>query len=315
MRVLCAPLGPALALKGTLRACEDYPQVRILATRRGAIGLDSFTADSRHSYFSEKVRGTHHTRRIVLQLGLKLRIAKGTSEVVRRFPNRVIDEHTASSDASMQLRRNETGLSLHYRRVRAPGTKELFDLFRINAEFVDQDDGSPRVVHLLEDRDVRVHFNQLWHVGPLFYGALSGCVNHNVCRTVRITNSIFAMASQSHSKERMALIVGAGIGGLAAGIALRRTGWHVKIFERCYCARAWICAAAGAQCDFRAQASWPRGHCDRGRRTSHRRRDAPSGRHALAYVRRYECRPAVTGAASGSVTANIARSAAGSRRQ
>lgn len=29
-----------------------------------------------------------------------------------------------------------------------------------------------------------------------------------------------------------ALIVGAGIGGLAAGIALRRTGWDVRVFER-----------------------------------------------------------------------------------
>jgi len=31
---------------------------------------------------------------------------------------------------------------------------------------------------------------------------------------------------------RTALIVGAGIGGLAAGLALRRAGWHVRIFER-----------------------------------------------------------------------------------
>jgi 2-polyprenyl-6-methoxyphenol hydroxylase-like FAD-dependent oxidoreductase len=31
---------------------------------------------------------------------------------------------------------------------------------------------------------------------------------------------------------RTALIVGAGIGGLAAGVALRRSGWHVRIFER-----------------------------------------------------------------------------------
>ena len=29
-----------------------------------------------------------------------------------------------------------------------------------------------------------------------------------------------------------ALIVGAGIGGLAAGLALRRAGWDVRIFER-----------------------------------------------------------------------------------
>jgi 2-polyprenyl-6-methoxyphenol hydroxylase-like FAD-dependent oxidoreductase len=32
--------------------------------------------------------------------------------------------------------------------------------------------------------------------------------------------------------KRTALIVGAGIGGLAAGIALRRAGWNIRIFER-----------------------------------------------------------------------------------
>src|SRR5215218_9611046 len=31
---------------------------------------------------------------------------------------------------------------------------------------------------------------------------------------------------------RTAVIVGAGIGGLAAGIALRRAGWRTRIFER-----------------------------------------------------------------------------------
>ena len=31
---------------------------------------------------------------------------------------------------------------------------------------------------------------------------------------------------------RLALIVGAGIGGLAAGLALKRAGWNVRIFER-----------------------------------------------------------------------------------
>lgn len=31
---------------------------------------------------------------------------------------------------------------------------------------------------------------------------------------------------------RTALIVGAGIGGLSAGLALRRAGWDVRIFER-----------------------------------------------------------------------------------
>ena len=31
---------------------------------------------------------------------------------------------------------------------------------------------------------------------------------------------------------RVALIVGAGIGGLSAGITLRRAGWDIRIFER-----------------------------------------------------------------------------------
>ena len=34
------------------------------------------------------------------------------------------------------------------------------------------------------------------------------------------------------TRSRTALIVGAGIGGLAAGIALRRAGWDAQIFER-----------------------------------------------------------------------------------
>ena len=32
--------------------------------------------------------------------------------------------------------------------------------------------------------------------------------------------------------SRTALIIGAGIGGLSAGIALRQAGWRIRIFER-----------------------------------------------------------------------------------
>jgi 2-polyprenyl-6-methoxyphenol hydroxylase-like FAD-dependent oxidoreductase len=39
------------------------------------------------------------------------------------------------------------------------------------------------------------------------------------------------------SRPRTALIVGAGVGGLAAGIALQRAGWHVRVFERAAHAR------------------------------------------------------------------------------
>src|SRR5215510_6186519 len=41
-----------------------------------------------------------------------------------------------------------------------------------------------------------------------------------------------SMPSARGSNERTALIVGAGIGGLAAGVALQRVGWNVRIFER-----------------------------------------------------------------------------------
>jgi 2-polyprenyl-6-methoxyphenol hydroxylase-like FAD-dependent oxidoreductase len=41
----------------------------------------------------------------------------------------------------------------------------------------------------------------------------------------------------SESQARTALIVGAGIGGLAAGIALQRAGWRVRVFERAAHAR------------------------------------------------------------------------------
>jgi FAD-dependent urate hydroxylase len=34
------------------------------------------------------------------------------------------------------------------------------------------------------------------------------------------------------SEKRTALIIGAGIGGLAAGLALRRAGWHIRVHER-----------------------------------------------------------------------------------
>jgi 2-polyprenyl-6-methoxyphenol hydroxylase-like FAD-dependent oxidoreductase len=47
------------------------------------------------------------------------------------------------------------------------------------------------------------------------------------------TGPAFPLHSESSVHvTRTALIVGAGIGGLAAGIALRRAGWAVRIFER-----------------------------------------------------------------------------------
>jgi 2-polyprenyl-6-methoxyphenol hydroxylase-like FAD-dependent oxidoreductase len=38
--------------------------------------------------------------------------------------------------------------------------------------------------------------------------------------------------TDARTNNRTALIVGAGIGGLAAALALRKAGWHVRVFER-----------------------------------------------------------------------------------
>lgn len=43
--------------------------------------------------------------------------------------------------------------------------------------------------------------------------------------------------AHASNRSRIALIVGAGIGGLAAGIALRKAGWDIRIFERAPVAR------------------------------------------------------------------------------
>jgi 2-polyprenyl-6-methoxyphenol hydroxylase-like FAD-dependent oxidoreductase len=44
-------------------------------------------------------------------------------------------------------------------------------------------------------------------------------------------------ANQIAGRERTALVIGAGIGGLACGVALQRAGWTVRIHERAHSAR------------------------------------------------------------------------------
>lgn len=54
-----------------------------------------------------------------------------------------------------------------------------------------------------------------------------------VARTNATGCSVNSMASSAATTGRpTALIVGAGIGGLAAGVALRRAGWNVRVYER-----------------------------------------------------------------------------------
>ena len=64
--------------------------------------------------------------------------------------------------------------------------------------------------------------------------------NPRLMRTVRPPNTAqVTTATTNHPKNsssdivsRTALIVGAGIGGLSAGLALRQAGWNIRIFER-----------------------------------------------------------------------------------
>ena len=78
---------------------------------------------------------------------------------------------------------------------------------------------------------------------------------------------------------RTALIVGAGIGGLAAGIALRRAGWRARVFER---------AAAPRELGFALNLA-PNavaGAARARRRRTHRGRGAPDARRRAAADRR-----------------------------
>jgi 2-polyprenyl-6-methoxyphenol hydroxylase-like FAD-dependent oxidoreductase len=43
---------------------------------------------------------------------------------------------------------------------------------------------------------------------------------------------MFRASKPANGEPRVAVVVGAGIGGLAAGVALQHTGWRVRIFER-----------------------------------------------------------------------------------
>ena len=82
---------------------------------------------------------------------------------------------------------------------------------------------------------------------------------------------------------RTALIVGAGIGGLSAGIALRKAGWRVRIFERAHSPRELGFGLAVAPGAIRALAEL--GLAD----TVLARAFAPS--HALAEIRRMDGTP------------------------
>ena len=55
---------------------------------------------------------------------------------------------------------------------------------------------------------------------------------------------------------RTALIVGACIGGLSAAIALRKAGWHVRVFERVSSVRELGFALLVARTRWRRCASW-----------------------------------------------------------
>ena len=72
---------------------------------------------------------------------------------------------------------------------------------------------------------------------------------------------------------RTALIVGAGIGGLSAAIALRKAGWNVRVFERAASVRELgfaLLVAPNAMAALRELGSptwcWLAGSCRRGAR-------------------------------------------------
>jgi hypothetical protein len=62
------------------------------------------------------------------EVGPELRLARGTSEVVRRLPDRIVDEYTAAGDAAMELRRDQAWLLSHDRQLLLEAFQEIIDL-------------------------------------------------------------------------------------------------------------------------------------------------------------------------------------------
>src|SRR4030095_7080489 len=69
-------------------------------------------ADVWDRYLLEEVRRCYGARRICLQRLAEFRLAESPAEVFDRLPDCIVNEHTASADASVQLRRDKARLLL-----------------------------------------------------------------------------------------------------------------------------------------------------------------------------------------------------------
>src|SRR5512135_864215 len=94
---------------------------------------------------------------------MKLGIIEGRPELLGRFPDGIVDEHATPADAPVELGGDESGLFLEIRRIRLPSTAQLVNLLWVYREFVNENDRTAPLLHLVIQGDVFVHFNELQH--------------------------------------------------------------------------------------------------------------------------------------------------------
>jgi hypothetical protein len=111
------------------------------------------------------MRRRHGCRWIVFEGTLKLGMGERRTKVSHGFPHRIVQEDGASRDALMQLRRNIAGLLLHPIRIRLPCLEKGWNIPLCNLEDIHQDDGGDIGAKLLEERNVRIKWSELEHLG------------------------------------------------------------------------------------------------------------------------------------------------------
>jgi hypothetical protein len=66
----------------------------------------------------------------------------------------------------VKLRGDEAGLLFHERGIRRPGLEQLVGLLGLYREGVDQDHRADLLLHLLKERHMPIHLDQLRHLLP-----------------------------------------------------------------------------------------------------------------------------------------------------
>src|SRR5262249_43664338 len=121
--------------------------------------------NSRYSHLFKKVRRYKRSRRVGGKLRPELMAIESLRELLGGFPHSVVNQHTASTNPTVELGGYKAGLQFTQFRMRGPGFHHLFDVFVRKIEFVNENHWTLLCFQLCSERDGFVHFDQF----PCFF--------------------------------------------------------------------------------------------------------------------------------------------------